>query len=343
MIIIAAGLPCALYEWGSLAFRHINKRSGLRFPLQSVRVHEDLEAPENGNAIFFSQTPNDALARLARDPNTRVVVFSQDGVSSVDFVINQSNLPFLTALRQVSLSAALIQSNLVQTCRPVDIHDVDPEQSRDMIDWIGKLLGASLSPSDIDFVLDKTGPAPNPNTSPSASIGAAEIQIIEQVLGPSCDHLCAQGQQSVTWPHNVLTRQPVKEVEQITAPEMAIDLTGPSRIVLTGPHFHLARGKWAGSVVIGFTKDAGGTPLSLTLWHPSKEPETLKKVNFKPDAGGVYGFSFTFDVTEPHKPIEALLRSERGAIDGRFALAKIEFSPLETIGHDGQVMTRAVP
>lgn len=108
---------------------------------------------------------------------------------------------------------------------------------------------------------------------------------------------------------------------------MAVELAGPDRLLLGGPRLHLGRAAWAGEAVIGFDKKALGVPFSLEVRHPPKDPVTLAKVFFVPDKPGIYTFSFQFGVRAPQRPIATLLRSEKGAIDGRVALAEIRFSP----------------
>jgi hypothetical protein len=74
--------------------------------------------------------------------------------------------------------------------------------------------------------------------------------------------------------------------------------------------------------ILGFSADVGKMAFTIEVHNT----ELMAKVRFDaPTGSGIFQASFVLNCDKPQQPIEIRLRNEEGAIEGRIALAWIEF------------------
>ena len=102
---------------------------------------------------------------------------------------------------------------------------------------------------------------------------------------------------------------------------LAADLTGGARILYYGPYLHLPAGRWTARMLVGFSAGSRGTPFSIEVYGS----KLLARATMVPQAKGIFTASFKFSNDAPYDAIEIRVRTDRGAIEGQFALGRGQF------------------
>ena len=108
-----------------------------------------------------------------------------------------------------------------------------------------------------------------------------------------------------------------------TPAALVTDLTGGARILYYGPYLYLPAGAWKARMMVGFSAGARSMPFSVDV-YAGQDP--LAIATMVPESKGVYHAAFRFEHHLPDIPIEVRLRTDRGAIEGRVALGRVEFT-----------------
>ena len=107
-----------------------------------------------------------------------------------------------------------------------------------------------------------------------------------------------------------------------------LDLTGPSRLLVYGPYYHLAPGFWRMSATLAISPSACGMPMNLELYGATE----LARFEFSVDQPGLFAASMPVYVPSGREPLECRLVILRGAIEGTLGLDQIEFVPVQPPG-----------
>jgi hypothetical protein len=155
---------------------------------------------------------------------------------------------------------------------------------------------------------------PPPNADP---VGAAGHRVLASMEAQAVPDPAARG--PIVWPVEVMFWGD----EPGTPAPPVVDMAGPSRVLVYGPYFHLPPGGYAAEFEVTVSGRADDIPFSLEL-HAG--PDRLVRVVIGARPSGRYLGRFAFTHAHPLEPIEMRLRMERGAIEGKLALADIRFT-----------------
>ncbi len=150
---------------------------------------------------------------------------------------------------------------------------------------------------------------------------AKEISMIGGVLAPLLQMSFRREAEPIVWP----TEAFLSGDRPDTAASLVVDLTGGARILYYGPYFYLPVGTWRLRMTVGFSAGVRRTPFSVEVFAGAGE-QLLAIATMVPEAKGIYHASFSFIHEDVAKPVEVRLRTDRGAIEGRLALGRVEFS-----------------
>lgn len=317
MVVIAAGVPC---RWTAWAFEALRLVAATRDRVLHVRYVDRMDrvSPPDGDTLFLTQYPNPSLAGLAKAPDTRFLLFRDSVTRSVAHLMGPGGTNFMEALRAVGASCALIKG-LTAVREPLDVPLIAPRQALDLIQWFGRVLHVKVPEERAAAVLRQLGPPPDPAASVEDPLDEDQKEIAGRVLGALYGGLSEAALPTSTWPYAVFLSGDRPD----TGAEMVTEITGAARILYYGPYFHLPFGRWSAQATLGFSPDAAGTPFALEA-HSSG---LLGRAAFRPEKAGVFAVTMRFLVEKPEEPIEIRLRSDRGAIEGQIALAKLDLQP----------------
>jgi hypothetical protein len=102
-----------------------------------------------------------------------------------------------------------------------------------------------------------------------------------------------------------------------------LDLTGPSRVLVYGPYFRLPPGRWTASATIAFSPSCRDTSFTVEI-HGSAE---ISRRLFRVEKPGVFVVSWPVIVPSVWEALEFRLVSQRGAIEGKLGIDRVELVP----------------
>ena len=152
-------------------------------------------------------------------------------------------------------------------------------------------------------------------------IGAmTEIRTLsDEVVGPLFAAAASGVRQTVTWSRDCLFwgDHPGEKLPRI------IDLTGPARVLVYGPYFHLPVGDWTLQATLAFSPEAVGAPFAIEL----HSDVLLGRGRFRPTAAAVFAVSCHVVVQTAKLPNEIRVVNENGAIEGDIGIDHVLLIP----------------
>jgi hypothetical protein len=106
-----------------------------------------------------------------------------------------------------------------------------------------------------------------------------------------------------------------------------IELVGMARQLVHGPYLYLPCGRWVASFFIGVEDCRSPNSIRIDVLCNYSEELAMGRIDLTRD--GTFRLDLTFEVTEPTLPMEARVALDRGSIDGKFELLRVEVWRLE--------------
>gem|GEM_PF-3299573 len=322
---IAIGHESVLTAWGFNILRAAAAEMQGSLVVQPLDLGDPIEPqPEQARRIIVSKYVS-AAARAYKSP---VVLFLDDPLDAVRYGGAAHGASFNNALRLQTASAAGFGS-LFERPDVLIIHRVSPLSARATAQSILRHFDLVLSEKRQHAAWEALAPegatleAALAQTEGYAALGesglsAEDRRTVSTVLSPLIHLAFSQDVAPVIWPANVFfSGDHPNEPASLVA-----EVTGAARILYYGPYFHLPKGVWAVKLLFGFDAEICGTPFSIDIRCSS----LLARALVKPLEKGIFTSDFVFEHQAPEEPIEIQLSSNRGAIGGKIALARVEFT-----------------
>ncbi len=150
---------------------------------------------------------------------------------------------------------------------------------------------------------------------------AGDANLVREILGPAFHFAVTGERRPVTWPRSSLFQG-----DQPGQPAPAIlDLTGPTRVIVYGPYFHLAPGRWIATARMAFSPWACGTSLALEFHGTA----LLGNCRFPVERAGLFRVDLPISIPSASEAIELRLVLQQGAIEGHLGLDDIHLMPAD--------------
>lgn len=152
-------------------------------------------------------------------------------------------------------------------------------------------------------------------------LAPADDAMVRVALMPAFGYGATGRRRKVAWPRACLSLGDRPDVGP-PAP-LIVEITGPARILVYGPYFYLAAGRWRMSATLAFSPSARGVRLALGLFGPN----SLGGCCFTVERAGVFAASTIITVPSAREALEIRLMVERGAIEGELGIDSVTFDP----------------
>lgn len=172
-------------------------------------------------------------------------------------------------------------------------------------------------------------PLDHPATTPD--LGSTELahgaaladstSLVREVLGPAFHFAVTGERRAVTWPRFCLFQGDRPD----QAAPAVVDLTGPARVIVYGPYFHLAPGRWIATAQMAFSSGACGMVLALEFHGAAP----LGRCRFQVERAGVFRVDLPIAIGSASEAIELRLVLQHGAIEGHLGLDDIHLIPAD--------------
>jgi hypothetical protein len=342
--IILLSLPSAFGRW--LELRMLKALQDSTHSLRIIRVdrHDvvgDPEASFEGTLLYTANYPSRSLFARAKSLAIPVVVAVTSALDTVEDQCVVLNCSFLQALRAGTASAALMADFLALpettlVCAPSGADPASAILARvaaAIAVPVAALSAQAPAGNDARLVDDPARPQSldaailtdlgedRLSYTTRADLNERELTLIAHVLAPMVESMTSRVRKSISWPFDVFLSG-----DALDTPAGAVtDITGPARVLYYGPYCHLPNGDWILNVIVGFSEDISDMSFSMEVVAASVLAQGL----LQPFRGGLFQTELPLRFRHAEEPIEIRFRSEAGAIEGRFALGRVEFTRME--------------
>jgi hypothetical protein len=332
------GMPGVLSTWGFDLIRAAAALLGEDIEFRTVDRNDEVEDfggfSRSRRMFWLSQFASPSLRKALSDTASPIVIFLDDPIDSVRYLKFASGCATLEAIR-AQTAAAAGYADISSNSRALIITRATHSNTITIIRLILEHLHLDLGTSDYqDICTNFAGPegeAASLEASLVRCVGgyvvperaadgltAPEIQIVTAALAPIVRAIAGGEAAPIVWPTAVFfsgdrPNQPASLVAEVT---------GAARILYYGPYLYLPAGRWTVRMTLGFTENARGTPISVEVHCGGLRA----RATIDPAGSGVFKASFLFVHDAPHEAVEIRVASERGAIEGRLSLGRVEFS-----------------
>lgn len=292
------------------------------------RLDEVPPCPADAHRLILSNFPPNALAAHCRAGLAKPLLLLNDVAADLAFIQASHGIPALDAIRSLSGSLAMLGPiATAPECRVVRATD-----GLRLLDFLIAFKAFGLAAAEVERIAKACTPfggvlrpieeavAAWSASHETCPVGKDDLQLATAVLGGLVRYLTSGEAGEIVWPTSSFYNG---DRPGETAP-VTLDVTGRARIIFYGPYFHLLRGDWALNLMMGFSENISGLPLSIQIASRSLLGEA--RVLAKDD--GIYALDRTLHVTDPVEPIEIRVMSDQGAIEGRIALVRATFTPM---------------
>jgi hypothetical protein len=330
---IALGAPSVLATWGFDFLKEVCAHLQDQIDVRLIDRDDEVGAP--GQRFFcFSHFTSPSLRAVMNSGTAPIVLFLDDPCDSVRYLKLSADCSMIEALR-IQTAAAAGHASLFGSPAVLAVHRLQSGPTQAILSLMLKHLRLDLPSSIYETLVAKfVGPG-DENTALETSLRnyvvgyepldcvptiltAEEVQIINDVLAPVILMSISENAAPVVWPTKIFFSG-----DRLEAPApLAADLTGGARILYYGPYLHLPAGRWTVRMIVGFSAGSRGTPFSVEVYGGN----LLARAIMVAEAKGIFNASFEFTHDAPYEAIEIRLRTDRGAIEGQFALGRVELS-----------------
>ncbi len=281
----------------------------------------------NREALLFFDVP-DAEARAAlRDFDGPVCIIAEDFATTVSYSMAARSFDFVQAVRLATQSFAA----LTTLRRATELSWIQVNLAESLPRWFERLASIlGLAAEDwIDVreaMLVDYAPFPSLGDAVVHFVhGARDVDVqrarLSEQDGASLDLLAAAYDRIdaglVNWPSNVLLAA-TSPYPPVSGP---LDLTGPARLLVFGPYFHLPPGRWTADFEFDAARCESGNMLEFDAIADG-EIKCSERVLLRET--GSYRLRLRFAVQEPALAVECRCLLAEGALDGHLQLKRIQ-------------------
>ena len=333
---IALGHPSVLCAWVFDLLRAFCELQPERATPRGMDREDRIdESPDRGPAIYLSQFPGAAFRAEWATGATPILLCLDDPVDSMRFLKQASQGSVVDALRMETAAAASF-AELRGHPRLMILHRFTQSPAAAVIDAVLDHLELDLPPgprsalhrrmtggededASLEAALKACVAGYAPLGEPQAALDAKQVAMAGDVLSPLLQMCFRDSAGPVAWPIEAF----FSGDRPNTPAAMVADLTGGARILYYGPYFYLPAGVWKVRMMVGFSAGARSMPFSAEVYAGER---LLAIATMTPENKGVYHATFRFTHDLVDTPVEVRLRTDRGAIEGRIALGRVEFT-----------------
>jgi hypothetical protein len=333
VIFFSLGLPTRFAEWcDAVIVRLVHQALG---PVEAIAA-DTLEQFSLGivkigspYAIVISRQIVGQLLGVLGHANRGCIVALDDPRLAVENLITHHAVDFLEATRVVAKSCASMVS-----CESVPrALTLQADQAR-----AGPLATAVTIASHLELVIDEVQIAnvvaavadfclwPDPKGSSWwAHLDKSQRMLITGAVDPYVARFAGNGLGPITWERELFFINEEQHEERVQAASRPVDITGRSRVVVSGPSITLPPGFWSATVVLGFSEEAA----ELSYIVDIQADMQLIHARIEPRGQPLVEVTLNFSITEPQM-ITVRIWNERAAFDGRLALGHVTMTPQRT-------------
>jgi len=341
---IVLGPPGVLSTW---AFDVLREAAAIRrAAIETIDRGDALSDPGAGETprVIISHFPSPALLAECAKSAAPVLLLLDDPFDSVRYTRDTFKSGVLPALRLQTAAVSIYPQirahpRLLRLARPART------PSRGFVEAMLAQVGLELSGPEFETLLERRfarGAAGDDLESAlksavagyaslddaRAAFSAKEAAMIGGVLAPMLAMSLGGDATPIVWPIESFLSGDRPD----TPASLVAELTGGARILYYGPYFNLPAGAWTARMTVGFSEGAKATPVTVEAYGGAR---LLALASMAPESKGIYHAVFDFDHDDTLQPVEVRVRTDRGAIEGRLALGKVELSPRRGAG-DGK-------
>jgi hypothetical protein len=159
------------------------------------------------------------------------------------------------------------------------------------------------------------------NKSPSPEFAEPDDFALAAALGGYAELLERRQVRAVTWPCGMFYRPDAP----LQSPTMPIDLSGPARGILFGPHLCLPSGRWRCDATFTSSGNRHGSKFAIDIYQRGVVDRTLALHDFTLPERGAFTLQLPFETSAPEAPIENRFVLREGLIGGLFQLSDVKF------------------
>ena len=297
------------------------------------------ENPDREPVVYLSQFPGAALRAQWATGAAPIFLCLDDPIDSVRFLKQAAQGSVVDALRMETAAASSF-AELRGHPRLMILHRFTQSPAAAVIDAILDHLELDLAPDQrralhrrmtrtddedagLETALKACVDGYAPLGEPQTALDAKQVAMAGEVLAPLLQMCFRDSAGPVLWPIEAF----FSGDRPNTPAAMVADLTGGARILYYGPYFYLPGGVWKVRMMVGFSAGARSMPFSAEVYAGER---LLAIATMIPESKGVYHATFRFAHDLVETPVEVRLRTDRGAIEGRIALGRVEFTREQT-------------
>lgn len=358
-LLVAFGTPGNMSSWGITALQAIVHEAYSNYCFFPIETLPDLKnawsTRTSDNVIVFAQHPDAALCDFFLRSKTPYIVFTEDVLDSVFYLVQHfrrqdsgitqavsasiaclsqmKSHAFLISIERQKFGTIQIHHILTYICRKLGIPLTTAAMARCL-----KLLGADAGRliTRIDQIPTLEESAEKINHFYSApGVGRDAItgdlrEVALKVLEPFNGKILHDQVSSLTWPQESFLLADKGGEAAIGA----IELVGKARCLVYGPYFHLPAGQWNARFFLDIDENIYGQIFTIEIFSE----DILGKIRILPSGTGSFAAETTFRVERPKLPIEVRLFTDTGSIEGSIAHWHVEMKPIdsEIIGPEDQ-------
>ena len=288
--------------------------------------------------LLQSEIPLVAVSRHFIDHDLPRIIVSEPLLEVVDYLTDMRALPVKSAARYATQSVSALHEMVLcpgQHSLTLDEHVYDLTVTQ-LVSRISKHFGLELEPS---ATLDICGHLTADGADPSRTdVGSSVSHVVayagvrgdagrrmaayEDWLPPlmqQYDRVRKGTVDRFVWPQQIFPKR--DEPDIILAG--AVELLGPARILIGGYTLHLPLGTWRARVDILVEQNFSGNVL-LVHGYVGADLQKIRRARLPTQ--GEFRLEIDLTVADPNEPIQILLCTDQGAIEGRLELLTIGFS-----------------
>jgi hypothetical protein len=338
---IVIGSPGLMTSWGFGFIQALQAQYNNPFRICPVRVQTDIAKFRSDNRddkrlLFIAQFPSESLIATISSHNLPIILFVDDAVDAAAYIRRVADTPIRQCIT-VLAAANVANFTLGQRDTVLRAHRRFGGSADNLMRLIIHQLGLEMKPDALRALRDRFLPDPNNNSIEGmlsrcceyyAESGVVadvlsdeDVTMIGHMIEPMVRVISNGEIAPIVWPHNIFYSGDTPNQE---AP-LVSDVMGRARIIYYGPYLQLPQGRYDVRFVLGVSNDIGTLPLTIEAVWGEHGANVIAKAYMTARKGGVFYGRFKMRHTEPQRAVEIRLRSDEGAIEGKIALAQIEF------------------
>ncbi len=303
-------------------------------------LKDALAKREHEHMVLMLESPRFSIIEMFQRSRAPVMMFAEDPLAMIAFNAIEKDLSPEKALQAVvqslcSLEAVTCSSDTYLLTRPSRATSV-----RHVIQYVADFLNLTIDETGIDRVVARLAQHLKPRagedfdvqelvaayTPVSDSLPAwfrglpadeqRLLQNFRQQLAPALE---GKSFQRFVWPSEIFKDTAAMDWKM----PHPIELTGPTRIIFHGPYLCLPRGKWTASFFFEAIDTGAPNSILIDILVNQRRQLALGQADLTRD--GNFRLDLRVEITEPSLPLEARMLLERGAIEGKVELQRVEF------------------